>query len=100
MDEAQLKQTIDAHANAVVDPLDIEHIQSDLIADLHPQIPVIAQLLPIPVKTATVDTLDIEADHAIATITYTGDEGAVSMRSRWEQRDGTQAQMVHAEPVS
>ena len=99
MDEASTRAIIDAHAAAVVDPLDVAQIQADLIEDLHPQIPAIAALLPQPVREASVDRLDVAADHAIAELTYRGDAASITIRSRWEDRGAGRPQMVEAAPL-
>ena len=99
MDEATLRSVVEAHAQAVCDPMDEAHVQADLIEELHPQLPAIARLLPQPVRSATVDSLVVGDDHATALITYTGDDGSVTINSRWEHRGGEQAQIVSAAPA-
>lgn len=99
MDEATLRPVVEAHAQAVCDPMDAEHVQADLIDELHPQLPAIAQMLPQPVRSATVDSLVIADDHATALITYVGDDSSLTLNSRWEDRGGPQPQVVSAEPT-
>ena len=99
MDEATLRPVVEAHAQAVCDPMDAAHVQGDLIDELHPQLPAIAQLLPQPVRAATVDSLVIADDHATALITYTGDDTSVTLNSRWEDRGAGQPQVVSAAPA-
>ncbi len=99
MDEATLRPVVEAHAQAVCDPMDAAHVQADLIDELHPQLPAIAQLLPQPVRSATVDSLVIADDHATALITYTGDDASLTLNSRWEDRGAGQPQVVAAAPV-
>ena len=99
MDEQSVRATVEAHAKAVVDPIDLEQIQRDFIEDLHPQIPAIAGLLPQPVTSAKVDSVHFEDDHAIAHITYTGDSGSLTIRTLWEDRGAGQAQIVEGAPA-
>ena len=99
MDEATLRPVVEAHAQAVCDPMDADHVQADLIDELHPQIPAIAQMLPQPVRSATVDSIVIADDHAIALTTYVGDDSSLTLKSRWEDRGGSQPQVVSAEPT-
>lgn len=99
MDEAILRPVVEAHAQAVCEPMDAAHVQGDLIDELHPQLPAIAQLLPQPVRSATVDSLVVADDHATALITYTGDDASVTINSRWEDRGGGQPQIVSAGPT-
>lgn len=99
MDEATLRPVVEAHAQAVCDPMDAAHVQADLIEELHPQLPAIAQMLPQPVRSATVDSIVDGDDHAVALITYTGDGSSLTIKSRWEDRGGAQPQIVSAEPT-
>lgn len=99
MDEGQIRQLAQAHVDAVIDPIDVPKIQSDLIEELHPALPQIAALLPQPVTSASVDSVEAADDHAIAHVTYTGDSGSLSIRQRWEDRGGAQPQIVEAAPV-
>jgi hypothetical protein len=99
MDEATLRPVVEAHAQAVCDPIDTEHVQADLIDELHAQLPAIAQMLPQPVRSATVDSIVVGDDHATALITYTGDDSSLTLNSRWEHRGGSQPQVVSAAPA-
>src|SRR3954453_22557977 len=98
MDEATLRPVVEAHAQAICDPMDEAHVQADLVDELHPQLPAIAQLLPQPVRSATVDSLVLADDHAVALITYTGDESSMTINSRGEDRGAGQPQIVAAAP--
>ena len=98
MDEASLRPVIEAHAQAVCDPMDQAHVQADLVDELHPQLPAIASMLPQPVRSATVDSLVMATDHATALITYTGDDSSLTLKSRWEDRGAGQPQVVSAAP--
>ena len=99
MDEATLRPVVEAHAQAVCDPMDADHVQADLIEELHPQLPAIGSMLPQPVRSATVDSIVVGEDHAIALITYSGDEGSsLTLKSRWEDRGAGRPQVVSAEP--
>ena len=99
MDEATLRPVVEAHAQAVCDPIDAAHVEADLIEELRPQLPAIAQLLPQPVRTATVDSLVVADDHATALITYVGDDTSITINSRWEDRGESQPQVVSAAPT-
>ena len=100
MDEAALRPVVEAHAQAVCDPMDAAHVQADLVDELHPQLPAIAQILPQPVRSAVVDSLVVADDHAVALITYSGDDDmSVTINSRWEERGGPHPQIVSAAPT-
>jgi hypothetical protein len=98
MDEATVRPIVEAHAQAVCDPIDIAHVQADLIEDLHAGLPQLASALPRPVTSASVDSLDVQDDHAIAHITYSGAESSLTIQSRWEDRGAGQPQVVEARP--
>ena len=101
MDEATIRPIVAAHAEAVCDPIDIAHVQADMIEELHPGLTQLAVLLPQPVRSATVDELEVHDDHVLALITYRGDDGkSLSVRSRWEDRGGDQPQIVQAAPAA
>ena len=100
MDEATLRPVVEAHAQAICDPMDEAHVQADLVEELHPQLPAIAQLLPQPVRSATVDSVVVAEDHGIALTTYVGDDDqSVTINSRWEDRGADQPQVVSAAPT-
>jgi hypothetical protein len=99
MDEATMRELAQAHAQAVVDPLDAERVAADLIPDLRPHLPEIAKLLPQPVTSAEVRSLQVQGDHAVVEIAYSGAEKTTTIRSRWEDRGAGQAQIVEAAPV-
>jgi hypothetical protein len=99
MDEATIRPVVEAHAQAVCDPVDAAHLRADFIDELHPQLPAIAQMLPQPVRSAAVDSLVVADDHTTALITYTGDETSVTINSRWEDRGAAKPQIVSAAPA-
>lgn len=92
-----LRETVEAHAAAVVDPIDVAHIQADLIEELHPMIPAIAELLPQPVTQAEVTAVSVDGAQGRVTIAYSGEGKRVVIDSVWEQR-GDRPQMVQAIP--
>jgi hypothetical protein len=97
VEEAKMREVAEEHGRAV-ERGDMGAVQNDLIEELHPQMPVIGQILPNPTHTAEV--LDIVAadDHAVVHIRYIGDDKTVTIRSRWEERDG-RPMIVDAGPV-
>ncbi len=98
MDEAETRRLIQDHADAVV-RWDTNAVTEDFAEDLRPQIPQIAQALPRPVTRAEVQSIDVGDDEAVALIHYTGEGGAVTIRSRWREVDG-RPRIVAGEPVS
>jgi hypothetical protein len=97
MEEGKAREYAERHAKSV-ERGDMAAVASDLIEDLHPQLPVIGQILPNPCTEAKVLSVEPAEDHAIVHIRYTGDDKTVTIRSRWEQRGGT-PMIVDAGPV-
>jgi hypothetical protein len=97
MDEQQTRSAVQAHADAVVRG-DFDHVTEDFIEEMRPQVPQIGQALPRPVTAAKVRSLDIGAEECVAEIHYEGENGAVTIRSRWRDVDG-RPQIFAGEPL-
>ena len=97
MDEQTVRRHADAHADAVVRG-DFDAVASDLVEEIRPSLAQVAPLLPQPVTSAGVTRLDHEGDHAVAQITYRGDDKQLVIESRWEERDG-RPMIVAATPL-
>ena len=97
MDEARVREYAERHGKSV-ERGDMAAVASDLVEDLHPQLPVIGQILPSPCEKAEVLSVEPAEDHAIVHIRYSGADKTVTIRSRWEERGGT-PMIVEAGPV-
>ena len=97
MDEARTKDQIQRHAEAV-ERGDFDTVIGDLSEELRPQAPQIAQTLPQPVTSASVLSVEVGDEEAVARIHYAGDTSEVTIQSRWRDVDGRPV-IVHAEPV-
>ena len=97
MDEGQMREVAEEHGRAV-ERGDMAAVQNDLIEDLHPQMPVIGEILPNPTNSAEVLSVEPADDHTVVHIRYSGDDKVVTIRSRWEERDG-RPMIVDAGPV-
>lgn len=99
MDEAQTRDHINQHADAVARG-DMDAIVADFTEDLRPGVPQIVQeVLPQPVTAAEVLDIDVGDSEAVAMIRYSGGTGEVTVRSRWQEQAGRPV-IVHAEPTS
>jgi phosphoglycolate phosphatase-like HAD superfamily hydrolase len=99
MDQAQTRDHIHEHADAVV-ARDMDAILADFSEDLRRGVPQIVQdVLPQPVTTAEVLNIDVGDSEAVALIRCSGDPGEVTVRSRWQEQ-ADRPVIVHAEPVS
>jgi hypothetical protein len=98
MDDDATRDHIQQHADAVVRG-DLDHVVADFTEDMRPQVPALAQqVLPLPVKSADVLSIEVGDDECVAMIHYTGDTGEVTIRSRW-QDEGGRPVIAHAEPA-
>jgi hypothetical protein len=97
MDEQNTRSHIQAHADAVARG-DMGAATADFSEELRPQVPQIAQALPLPVKAADVLSIEIGEDESVAEIRYSGDSGEVTIRSRWRSIDDRPT-IVGAEPI-
>jgi hypothetical protein len=97
MDEAVIRDHIEAHADAVV-RADMDAILADFSEGLRPEVPQLAQALPQPVTSADIQNIEIAEDESVSTIRYSGQDSAVTIRARW-QEEGGRPVIVHAEPV-
>ena len=97
MDDAKARQTIQAHADAVVAG-DFDTVVADFTEGLKPQVPQLAQVLPQPVERAEVLSVETGDEEALARIQYSGGGKDVTIQTRWREEDGT-PRIVHGEPV-
>lgn len=97
MDERSIRDHIHRHADAVVDG-DMDTVVADFAEELRPQVPEIARMLPQPVTSADVKSVEAGDDETVAEIRYEGSDGALTIRSHWQERDGAFV-IVKGEPV-
>src|SRR3954462_2028990 len=97
MDDTKAREHIQAHADAVVSG-DFDHVIADFSDELRPQAPQIAKLLPQPVESAEVVSVESGDDEAVAQIRYSGAGQDVTIRSYWQEQDGT-PRIVKGEPA-
>lgn len=99
MEEGIVQQYAEAHADAVV-RADMDHVTADFVEEMHPQVPEIAKLLPMPVAAAEVESVDAGEDSATVEIRYDGQDGrSQRIRSVWEDR-GERPLIVGGEPIA
>lgn len=97
MDEQRTRDHIDRHADAVVRG-DMDAVVGDLTEDLRPHATEIGEVLPQPVTSADVLSVEFGDPESVALIRYSGPASAVTIRSRSQDEDG-RPMIVHAEPV-
>jgi hypothetical protein len=97
MDDAKTRDHVQQHADAVVRG-DMDTVVADFTEELRPQVPGLAQNLPQPVTSAEVLSVEVGDTESVATIRYSGDSGALTIRTRWRDGGG-HPEIVHAEPT-
>jgi hypothetical protein len=97
MDEAKTRAHVQDHADAVARG-DMQAVTDDFIEELRPQVPEIAKLLPLPVTSAEVLSVEIGDDESVARIRYAGDSGQVTIQTQWREVDGRPS-IFAGEPV-
>jgi hypothetical protein len=97
MDEARVREYAERHGKSV-ERRDMAAVARDLVEELHPQLPVIGQMLPNPCEKAEVLSVEPAEDHPVVHIRYSGADKTVTIRSHWEDRGGT-PMIVDAAPV-
>jgi hypothetical protein len=97
MDAAKTRNDVNAHADAIARG-DLDAAAADLSEELRPHADEMAQVLPLPVASAEVLSVEVGPDEAVSLIRYTGTDAEVTIRGRWQDR-GDRPVMVGAEPV-
>jgi hypothetical protein len=98
MDEDKTRQHVQEHADAVARG-DLDAAVADFSEELRPRASQTAQeLLPLPVTTADVLSVDFDDSEAVAVIRYSGDTGEATLRSRWQEEAGRPV-IVNVEPA-
>lgn len=97
MDDAKARQAIQAHADAVVSG-DFDHVVNDFTEELKPQVPELAKVLPQPVESAEVLSVEMGDEEAVAQIKYAGAGKEATIQSHWREESGT-PRIVAGQPI-
>ena len=92
------EQTIREHAQAVCDSLsagDIGAASKHMSRELQANLGQVVAMLPLPLTDASVGDVEMTKTGYRATLELTGEGGALTLETRWKERDG-QAVMVEA----
>jgi len=87
MDERTTRDHVQQHADAVVNG-DMDAVLADFSEELRPQVPEIVKVLPQPVTSAVVLSVEIDDPVTVALIRYSGETSAVTVRSEWAEEGG------------
>jgi hypothetical protein len=95
MDTDSVRQHAQAHGDAVV------RGDLDAVPEMRPQVPELAKGLPQPTTAAEVLSVEDAGDHTNVEIRYSSGQDAVTIRSRWEEREAEGRPLIaEATPIS
>ena len=98
MDEDQVRSAAGAFGDALVDG-DVDRAISQLSDELHRNLGEVVSLLPLPVREATVESIDRGASAFVVTSRLVGETDEVELQTRWKDRDG-QPTVIEASHLS
>jgi 5,10-methenyltetrahydromethanopterin hydrogenase len=87
VDEVPTRNHAEAHVKAVLEG-DMESVENDFAPEIRDGAKTIAKKLPSPTTDAEIKKLDMEEDHATVEIHYSSQDESITIRTRWEERDG------------
>ena len=87
MDERRTRDHVQQHADAVVNG-DMDTVLADFSEELRPQVPQIVQVLPQPVTSTELLSIEIDDPVTVALIRYSGETSAVTVRSESAEEGG------------
>lgn len=97
MDEVTTREHIQKHADAVVRG-DMDTVAADCTDELRPHLPALVKMLPQPVTSAEVLSLEVGDPTAVAVIRYSGEDNAVTIREDWQDLGGDHPVMINVAP--
>ena len=80
------------HAQAYCDALlagNVDRAVEELSNELHQHIGEIVSQIPLPLKEATVESVEVGGKGYVANLVLVGESGTVKVLTRWKERDGT-----------
>ena len=88
MDEEQVRAAAGAFGEALVEG-DIDRATTHFSDELRRNLGEVIALLPLPVREATVVSIDRGASAFVVTARLVGETEEVELQARWKDRDGT-----------
>ena len=86
MDETTVRESANAHAQAIVAG-DLGRAGSDLSAEAMESAGTVMKQMPRPVTAAEVVSVESDGDAMVCRIRYSGDESEATVASRWQERE-------------
>ncbi len=86
MDEQTVRERAEAYCEALVAG-DMERATEDLSKELHANLGQLVSMLPMPLTTATVESLERTASGFRAVLHLVGETDETRLETRWKERD-------------
>ena len=102
MDAQVVREHAEAYCAALLEG-DMTRAAEELSRELQSNLGPLVAILPLPLKEATVESVELGGSGYVAMLRLVGDSGAIELQTRWKERDGrpTLVEASHvAEPVA
>jgi hypothetical protein len=87
MDEQTVREHAQAHCRALVSG-DIGKASQDMSRELQQNLGPLVAMLPLPLTSATIESVEMTGTAYRAVLHLVGDEGEIRLETRWKERDG------------
>jgi hypothetical protein len=87
MDEQSVREHAQAHCEALLAG-DIGKASQEMSRELQQNLGPLVAMLPLPLTSATVESVEMTGKAYRAVLHLVGDEGEISLETRWKEREG------------
>lgn len=87
MDEQSVRDHAQSHCEALLAG-DIGRASQDMSRELQQNLGPLVAMLPLPLTSATVESVEMTGKAYSAVLHLVGDEGEIRLQTRWKERDG------------
>jgi hypothetical protein len=94
MDEQSVREQAHAHCEALLSG-DIGQASQSMSRELQANLGQFVAMLPLPLTSATIESVEMTGKAYRAVLHLVGDEGEIRLETRWKERDG-QPTMIEA----
>ena len=85
------EQTVREHAQEYCDALsagDVGRAAQEMSRELQANLGPLVAMLPLPLTSARIESIDMAGTAYLAVIHLSGEEGSIRLQTRWKERDG------------
>ena len=87
MDEEAVREHVQALCDALENG-DVGRAAQEMSNELQANLGPLVAMLPLPLTSAAVESVDMAGNGYLAVIHLVGDEGSIRLQTRWKERDG------------